>query len=116
MAVIDDILTAAKNIVTAINGLGTTYSRVEGNQTSQKIASSATQVFTGQGRVVRASVTKAGTTDAALYDSSNTASITKPIGFVPKAGNIIEIGIPVINGLVVVPGTGQELVIIYSKE
>lgn len=115
MAILDDILTAAKNIVTAINGIGTTYSRIEGNETSAEI-SATTQVFTGQGRIVRASVTTAGSADAVIYDSSSTSVITaKSVGYVKKDANIVELGIPVKNGLVVTPGTGQKLVVVYSK-
>jgi hypothetical protein len=51
-----------------------------------------------------------------LYDSSSTSVITaKSVGYVKKDENIVELGIPVKNGLVVSPGTGQKLVIVYSK-
>lgn len=115
MAVLDDILTAAKNIVTAINGLGITYNKIEGNETSAEV-STAKQLFTGQGRLVRVSVTTAGSSDAAIYDTAIVSSITgKSVGYVHKDANVVEFGVPIRNGLVVVPGNSQKLVVVYSK-
>jgi hypothetical protein len=113
MSSISDILTAAKNIVTALNQLGTTYLSVEGSM-SQSDITAATQVTSGQGRIARVSVTVAGTTVGAIYDASSSAATTGKIWNIPNTVGITEINMPVNNGIVVAPGSGQTVAISYS--
>ena len=110
-----DILTAAKNIVSSLSSIHDVYSTMMGNQKSAEV-NAATLVFSGQGRLVRVSVTDTGTTDGTLYDCKSASTLQNPIALVAAAGSVIEYGIPISNGLVFVPGTSQKGVVVYSKQ
>jgi hypothetical protein len=123
MSSISDILTAAKNIVTAINGLGQTYLQVSGSRVSAQI-SSARVVLVGQGRLARVVVTTSGSSAGAIYDASVSTATSPKIYTIDNTGGggsgsfpglrVIEVNIPVENGIVVVPGTGQVVTVSYS--
>ena len=114
MSSLTDILTTAKNIVTAINGLGQTFLSVNGTKRSDTITAS-TVVTTGQGRLVGASVVVPGSSDAIIYDSTSTSNLTSAIAGINNTNGFKDLGIPFNNGLVVVPGTGMTLVLTYSE-
>jgi hypothetical protein len=59
MASLDDMLTTAKNIVTAINGVSQTYLNVNGSRISANITA-ATLLKTGSGRVAMVSIIVGG--------------------------------------------------------
>lgn len=113
MTSLTDILTASKNIVTALNQLGQTYLQVEGSKLTSGITS-ATLVQSGQGRVARVSVVVAGSAAGAVYDSPSAGALTNQIAVLPTTVGVTEINLPVNNGIVVVPGTGQTIAISYS--
>ena len=113
MASLSDILTAAKNIVTALNDLGQAYLSVEGSSLSLPITSS-TLVQKGQGRVARVYVTTAGSAAGAIYDAATAGATTGIVYTIPNTVGIYEVKAPVINGIVVSPGTGQSVTISYS--
>lgn len=113
MSSISDILTAAKNVVTAINGLGQTYLQVSGWRVSNDI-SAATLVQSGQGRIVRVSVTTAGTTLGSVYDGGTSAATTLKVYSIPNTLGVYEVSIPVNYGIVVTPGSGQVVTVSYS--
>jgi len=113
MSSISDILTAAKNIVTAINGLGQTYLQVSGSRVSRQI-SAATVVLVGQGRLARIIVTTAGSAAGSIYDASVSTATTPKIFVIANTLGVTEINIPVENGIVVAPGTGQVVTVSYS--
>lgn len=113
MSSLSDILTVAKNIVTSVSQLGQTYLQVQGNKMTTDITT-ATLVQTGQGRVARVSVTVAGSGDGAIYDASSASATTGKLALIPKDHAIIDVNLPVNNGIVVVPGTGQTIAISYS--
>ena len=113
MSSISDILTAAKNIVTAINGLGQTYLQVSGSRVSRQI-SAATVVLVGQGRLARVVVTTAGSAAGSIYDASVSTVTTPKIFVIANTLGVTEINIPVENGIVVAPGTGQVVTVSYS--
>ena len=73
MSSLSDILTAAKNIVTAINNAAQSYTNVQGAQSLAGITS-ATVVKAAAGRVVVVSVVVAGSGAGAIYDA-NGASV-----------------------------------------
>ena len=112
MSSISDILTAAKNIVTAINGLGQTYLQVSGSRVSREI-SAATVLLVGQGRLARVVVTTAGAVGS-IYDASVSSATTPKIFVIPNAVGVTEVNIPVENGIVVTPGAGQVVTVSYS--
>ncbi len=141
MASLDDLLTATKNIVVAINGasssgtnivtaldtlnttlaatntalatLNTSYLGVAGTTTVNTI-NAATLVRTGAGRLCRVSITTAGSTNGTIYDSTSTGAPTHPIWAIPATLGLVDVSIPVTTGIVVVPGTGQVVTVTYS--
>jgi hypothetical protein len=114
MSSLSDILTAAKNIVTAINGVGQTYLKVQGAIRSNTLTATAL-VSSGQGRLASVSVIVAGSTDAMIYDSNIATSLTNALAVVDNLLGVTVINMPYNNGLVVVPGTGMTLVVSYSE-
>lgn len=113
MASISDILTATKNIVTALNQLGQTYLQVQGSKQTSGITA-ATLVQSGQGRLARVSVTVAGATAGAIYDASSASATTDQVWVIPNTAGVTEVNLPINNGIVVAPGTGQTVVVSYS--
>lgn len=113
MASLSDLLTAAKNIVTSVNQLGQTYLQVQGSQSLSGITA-ATLVKSGQGRVARVSVVVAGSAAGAIYDTNVPSATTGQIWVIPNTVGVTEINLPVNNGIVVAPGTGQTVVVSYS--
>ena len=115
MSSLSDILTAAKNIVTAINGLGQTYLKVQGALRSGTLTST-TLVSTGQGRLASVSViASAGSNDGMIYDSNNSLSLTSKLALIDHTIGVRVMNLPYNNGLVVVPGTGMTVVVTYSE-
>lgn len=123
MATLDDILTAQKNGVIAINNLNQTwlsYSRRNQGQFTTAVISGASPVliYNGPGYLVSVSVVVAGTTNGTAY---NFASATSPAASsaLMKIGNTVGIytaGFQFSSGLVIEPGTGQSIVVTYSVD
>ena len=113
MASLSDLLTAAKNIASAINGVAQTYVVVQGAQISQNIT--ATRVVSSTaGRLAMVSVTTAGSSVGVIYDAADTGITTRPIYIIPNTVGIVFASLPVVYGLVVTPGTGQAVTVSYS--
>lgn len=112
-ASLDDILTASKNIATAINQLGQTFLQVEGTSSYTSITT-ATLVKSGQGRIARLVVVVAGSGTGSVYDASAATATNDMLLTIPTTIGIVEANIPVNNGIVVAPGTGQTVAIVYS--
>lgn len=114
MASLDDLLTATKNIVTALNGVNQTFSKFLGNQTSSLITTD-TLVISGSGRLVSFWITDAGSADGAIYNSTNVANpaASSQIATIPQTVGYQAVGINFTSGLVVQVGTGQELTVTY---
>ena len=113
MSSLTDMLTAAKNIVTAINAMTQTYVGVQGSQNLANI-SSATLIQQGPGRIASISVTTAGSSAGAIYDASLSSSTSNLIWSIPNTVGITVVNFPLRFGLVVVPGTGQTVTVSYS--
>lgn len=113
MASLSDILTTTKNIVTALNQLGQTYLDVEGTSSYTEITA-ATLVKSGQGRIARLVVVVAGSGTGSVYDASSATATNDKLLTIPTTIGIVEVNIPVNNGIVVAPGTGQTVAIVYS--
>jgi len=113
MASLSDLLTTAKNIASAINGVAQTYVFVQGSQVSQNITA-ATVVRAGQGRLATVSVTTAGSAVGTIYDSASTSITTRPIYTIPNTVGVVSVNLPVVYGVVVTPGTGQAVTVSYS--
>ena len=113
MASLDDLLTATKNIVTALNGINTTFSRFLGNVTSTTITSS-TLVVSGPGRLVNFVVLVAGTGNGAIYNTtSSSPAASSELVVIPQTIGVYPVGAVFTAGLLVVPGTGQTISVTY---
>jgi hypothetical protein len=113
MASLSDLLTTAKNIASAINGVAQTYVSVQGAKILQKISAS-TLVSGSSGRLAMVSVTTAGSTVGTIYDSSSTGVLTRPIYTIPMTVGVVFVNLPVVYGIVVAPGTSQVVTVSYS--
>lgn len=113
MTSLTDILTAAKNVVTAINGLGQTYINVQG-ALSYTDLSTSTLIHTGAGRICNVIVTTAGTTTGAVYDSTSITSPTNQVYTIPNTVGIYTVNFPINYGIVITPGSGQIVSISHS--
>jgi len=103
---LSDLLTAAKNIVTAINGLTTTLLQLNGTRNFTGLTA-ATVVSTSPGRLVQVSVIVAGSGTGTVYDATTTTDTSRPIYKIPQTVGVVDANIPVSFGIVVAPGTGQ---------
>lgn len=110
---LDDILTATKNIVTALNNATQTYLTVSGAQNYTRISSTAVASVKA-GRLVVVSITTAGSSVGTIYDANTVGVTTSPLYIIPNAVGIVQVNLPVSYGIVVVPGTGQVVTISYS--
>ena len=110
---LSDILTATKNIVTALNNAAQTYLNVNGISTQINIKT-PTLVKNGAGRVATVSIVDGGTANGTIYDSNSITSLTNPIFTVINTSGIIFVNCPVGNGIVVIPGAGQNITVTYS--
>lgn len=112
-ASLTDILTTAKNLVTAVNQLGQTYLSINGSKKSATLTAT-TVVASGQVRLVNVTVPAAGTTSGTIYDCGSTTALINPVFAIPTTAGVYSINIPMNAGITVVPGTGQSVVVSYS--
>jgi hypothetical protein len=110
-----DILTAIKNIVTALNNAAQTYLDINGLTVLTHITA-PTVLKTSAGRVVNVSVTTAGSATGFIYDSKQLGITTNPLYVIPDtvATEPYQVNMPAKNGILVVPGTGQAVSVSYS--
>lgn len=113
MSSLSDILTAAKNVVTAINNVAQTYVNVQGARVAAGITAS-TVVSTAPGRVATVSIVVGGSAVGYIYDANATGVTTAPLYAIPTTAGVVMLNLPVVNGIVVAPGTGQTVTISYS--
>ncbi|CAB4155553.1 hypothetical protein UFOVP661_6 [uncultured Caudovirales phage] len=115
MASLDDILTAQKNGVVAINGNSTALLRAQGGYTSATVTTD-TLVASGRGYLVSWTVVVGGSAAGSVYNSNSTSSLLAgqklcPIG---TTAGVFPAGLVFTNGIVVSPGTGQSINVTYS--
>lgn len=113
MTSLGDIFTTAKNIVTAINGWAQTLLQVEGSSSAVEITA-VTAVKVGEGRVSRVSVIVAGSAVGYVRDAALTSATGARVFTIPTTVGVHVVNMPVSNGIVVEPGTGQTVAISYS--
>ena len=120
MADITDVLSTLKNAVVGINALNTTQSDIanaQGTDTSATVTAT-TLIAPGTGRVVRLSVTVAGSAAGTLNNAAAIGSIAagNVICIIPPIAGVFDVGLYYTAGLVVVPGTGQSVNVTWSVE
>ena len=108
-----DILTAAKNLVIAVNNLAQVYLNVNGKSTAENIKA-PTVIKASAGRVASVSVTTQGSTTGIIYDASALNIISAPLYIIPAAIGLYVVNLPTNSGVVCVPGTGQALTVNWS--
>jgi hypothetical protein len=113
-ASLDDILTAQKNGVVAINNLAQTTIRSIGTQTSLTVTAT-TVIFTGAGYLVNFSVVVAGSAAGTIYNATNTSpNASNALCATPTTVGVYAAGQVFNSGLVIEPGTGQSINVTYS--
>jgi hypothetical protein len=114
MASLDDLLTAAKNIVTAINGVNVTVRASIGTLTSPTLITD-TVISTSPGRLVNFAVTITGSGNGSLHNASTVATATAAnlLVIVPQTLGVVPVGQAFAVGLVYKRGTGQSANVTY---
>lgn len=115
-ASLDTLFGSANNLVTAVNNLSNEYIKRQGTKTSANLAAATTTtIATGQGWLASVSVIEDGSDEGYIYDSTRTTPLANTaIARIPNVTGVWPINVPYISGLVVVTGTAQEAIIVYS--
>lgn len=108
-----DVLSAIKNIVTALATASQNYLNVQGLANAANITTD-TIVKATAGRIAEVSVLVAGSDPGTIYDASMTTSTTKPLYVIPNTVGVFIVNLPTSFGLFVSPGTGQAVTVSYS--
>lgn len=114
-ASLDDILSAQKNGVVAINNVAKSTQRNYGTQTSSTVTT-PTLVVSGSGYLVNFSILVAGSTVGTISNSATVALVAanNALCATPATVGIYPAGQVFSNGLVITPGTGQSINVTYS--
>jgi len=105
---LSDILTAAKNIVTAINGWTTATQQLNGTQNFSDITSD-TVISSAPGRIVQVCVVAAGSTTGTIYDAVSTDDTSRPLYTISNTVGVVNVNLPVAFGIMISPGSGQTI-------
>lgn len=114
MASLDDLLTAQKNGVVAINGVAQASLRNEGNATSVTVTAN-TLVLSGKGYLCRYVVVIAGSATGLIHNANSiaNASASNALCATINTVGIYEAGMVFTDGLVIKPGSGQSINVTY---
>lgn len=112
-ASLTDILTATKNIVTALSTWATDFLNVNG-QVNAAGLTVPTVVSAKAGRIAAVSVIVAGSAAGMIYDGTLLTATAKPIYVIPMTVGVFVVNFPISFGLLVSPGTGQTITVSYS--
>lgn len=108
-----DVLTAIKNIVTALATASQNYLNVQGVINVAGITAPTVLKATA-GRVASVSVIVAGSAQGMIYDSALIGRTTKPLVPIPNIIGVYTANFPANFGILVVPGSGQTVTVSYS--
>lgn len=112
-ASLSDILTTAKNIVTAVNALAQNYLNIQGVSNAAGLTTD-TIVKAAAGRLAVVSVIVAGSATGRIYDGATTSATTRPLYVIPMTVGVFVVNLPAAFGIFVSPGTGQTVTVSYS--
>jgi F420-0:gamma-glutamyl ligase-like protein len=118
MANLDDLLTATKNAVVALNTINTTINYFSGRLTTSTVTST-TLAITGSGILVNVSLTVTGSAVGTINDANTTGGVAASNALVSIPNTqvgTIACGQHFSKGLVIVPGSGQSINITYSLD
>jgi hypothetical protein len=113
----DNIFSADKNLVVAVNELTRNIRMLSGTQHSENLEPATTTLLNnGHGVMVSAFVTVDGTTPGEIYDTNKTGAIAPStlIALIPNVQGLYEVKCPYFEGLLVKTGTGQQFTVVYS--
>lgn len=113
MADLQQILSAAINVVQSVNALGQTYLAVQGAKNMANITS-PTVVLPAPGRIAQISVTTAGNSTGTIYDSASLTNTTRPVYHVANTTGIQVVNLPLSYGILAVPGGNMTITVSYS--
>lgn len=113
-ASLDDVLTTQKNGVVALNNIQRALSSEIPVYTTP-VATSSTLVIAGRGRLLRFSVTIAGSAVGFVHNSGTPSGALASNALVacPNTIGVYEANVVFDAGLVIVPGTGQSINVTY---
>lgn len=113
-ASLDDILTAQKNGVIALNNIQQALASEVANVTTAT-ATASTFIVAGRGRLLRFSVTVAGSAVGFVYNSSTPSggAASNALVACPNTIGVYEVNMVFDAGLVIAPGTGQSVNVTY---
>lgn len=109
-ASLDDILTTQKNGVISLNNIQQALSAEIATVTTST-ATASTFVIAGRGRLLRFSVTVAGSAVGFIYNSSTPSggAASNALVACPNTIGVYEVNMVFDAGLVIAPGTGQSI-------
>jgi len=112
----DDLLTAVKNGVVAINNVFQSISIQNPTATSATVSTS-TLIIAGRGRLIDFSVVVAGTTTGLIYNTGTPSSgvLANALVTTPMTLGVYDANMIFTDGIVVAPGTGQSINVTYSQ-
>jgi hypothetical protein len=112
-----DLLTAAKNLVTALNNAANAYLSVNGKSSIEAITT-PTVVKTTAGRIASVSIITAGSSTGMIYDANALGVTTSPLWIIPESstsnGEPYVVNLPTDTGILVSPGSGQSVTVSWS--
>ena len=108
-----DVLTAIKNIVTALATEAANFLNVNGQVNAADI-SVPTVVSIKVGRIASVSVIIAGSSTGLVYDGATLTTTTKRMYVIPNTVGVFVVNLPVSFGILIVPGSGQIVTVSYS--
>lgn len=111
-AELQTVIATLQNVVIAIGSLHQTVDQLNGLNSTLVIGGAAAVISAVPGRLCEINVVVAGA--AGLIYDANTAVTTTPIMAIPAAIGVTTTKVNVYNGIYVVPGAGQKVVVTYS--
>lgn len=114
MASLDDILTAQKNGVVAINQVATNTLVVQGRKNALNVTAD-TLVYSGSAWVARV-VVMTGVAGGYIHDANSAANAVTANRFyaIPATAGVYDVYFPVVNGIVIKPAAGSVVALSYS--
>lgn len=106
------LITVLQNLVQALNNATSTMLNIAGHSTQENIL--IPTVIAGATRLCKVSIVSQGNAVGFIYDSANTNDTFTPIWAIPTALGMVNVNLPVNNGILVVPGSGQNVTVSYS--
>jgi hypothetical protein len=113
-ASLDDILTAQKNGVIALNAIQQALASEVATVTTA-VATSSTFVVAGKGRLLRVSILVAGSTTGFVHNSATPTggAASNALVACPNTIGVYEANVVFSAGLLIEPGTSQSISITY---